>query len=79
MPLDVISPAVPTVGTAKLVSSVAIVVLKCTCVEQMIITGQMGLPLECPFCKKVWFVQAKMQINVMEVLADINKIKADRN
>ena len=76
MGLDVFSPAVDIIGTAKLVASIAIVTLKCVCPQHQVLMGQMGLPIECPTCKKIWFVSATMKINVAEVHADLNKLAA---
>jgi hypothetical protein len=71
---DSVPYSIPTVGIATLVSTMAIVTLKCVCEKQQILMGQMGLPLECSNCKKVWFVTAVMKVEVKEVLADLNKL-----
>lgn len=64
---------VPIIGTAQIIATVAVITLRCVC--KNIIMGQMGIPLPCTQCKKVWFVSATSQIKVQEVLSDI---KADR-
>ena len=61
---------VPTIGTAAVKSSICIVTLICVC--KNILMGQMGLPLPCTACNKVWFVSATAKIAVQEVLADVS-------
>jgi hypothetical protein len=61
----------PIVGTAKIISAINIVTLSCVC--KNILMGQMGIPMPCQFCNKVWFVSATAQIKVQEILADLSK------
>ena len=67
--LTISAPAIPTIGQASLIASVAIVTIRCPC--KTIIMGQMGLPLVCQSCKRTWFVSASMKITVSEVLTDL--------
>jgi hypothetical protein len=61
----------PIVGTAKIIAGINIVTLSCVC--KNILMGQMGIPILCPACNKVWFVSATSQIKIQEVLADLSK------
>jgi hypothetical protein len=66
---DLISkPAIPTIGQAELVATVGVVTIKCPCTKNTIIMGQMGVPLVCANCKRVWFVSSKSQITIQEVI-----------
>ena len=69
--MNISAPAIPTIGQAELVASIGIITVKCPC--KQIIMGQMGLPLPCTSCKRVWFVSAKMNITCQEILADVSK------
>ena len=71
MPMQLSAPAIPTIGQAELVATIAIVTLKCPC--KTIVMGQMGVPLICTSCKRVWFVSAKSQIQIQEVLGDLTQ------
>jgi hypothetical protein len=71
MTLNISSPAIPTIGQAELISSMAVAVVKCPC--KTIIMGQMGLPIVCASCKRVWFISASLKIQVQEVLQDLSK------
>jgi hypothetical protein len=62
---------IPIIGTAQIISAINIVTLQCIC--KNILMGQMGIPIPCPSCNKVWFVSATAQIKVQEVLVDISK------
>lgn len=68
--LEISKPAIPMIGQAELIASIAIVTLRCTC--KQVLMGQMGSPIVCIKCNRTWFVSAKMQITVQEVLADVN-------
>jgi hypothetical protein len=59
------------IGTAKIISAINIVTLECAC--KNILMGQMGIPIPCPSCNKVWFVSATAQIKVQEILADLEE------
>ena len=73
MSFEISKPAIPTIGQAELVATIAIVTVKCPC--KHIIMGQMGSPLVCTSCKRTWFVAANMKITVQEILADINNME----
>ena len=64
---------VTSIGTAQLISSISIVTIKCVCDKKEILMGQMGIPIACPSCNKVWFVSAKSNIKIQEILADLSK------
>lgn len=73
MPADIKSASpfeVPIIGSAELISGINIVTLRCAC--KNILMGQMGIVIPCTKCNKVWYVSAKSQIQIQEVLADIN-------
>ena len=57
-------------NTAQLLGSINVITLKCPC--KQILMGQMGQPIVCTACKKVWYVEATAKIKVSEVLADLS-------
>jgi hypothetical protein len=61
------------VNSPQLISSINIVTIRCPCEKKEILMGQMGLPIPCPSCKRSWFVSAKSQIKVQEVLIDLTQ------
>jgi len=69
MSMNLSSPAIPSIGAATIVATMAIVTIKCPCKE--IIMGQMGACLTCINCKRVWYVEAKSQIKISEAMIDL--------
>ena len=67
------APVIPVINTAEVVASISVVTIKCPCIKHTIIMGQMGQPLVCIFCKRVWWVSAKAQVTIQEVLGDLTK------
>ena len=61
------------INSAQLIAAVNIVTIRCSCIKKEILMGQMGIPISCPACKKVWFVSATSQIKIQEVIADLTK------
>ena len=68
--LEISKPAIPTIGQAELIATIAITTIKCPC--RNIIMGQMGAILVCSSCKRTWHVSAKMNINLSEVAGVID-------
>jgi hypothetical protein len=71
MPMDLSQPAIPSINTATIVATMAIVTIKCPC--KTIIMGQMGAYLTCASCRRVWYVEAKSQIKISEIMIDLTK------
>ena len=55
----------------KPIASMAIITMKCCCDKEEILMGQMGVPIECTSCKKVWFVTAKISVEIKELLGSL--------
>ncbi len=74
MPTILKADGIRNVGTAEIISAIAIIAIRCVCAKREVIVGQMGMNLVCPTCKKMWFASATSKIEVREVLIDLNKI-----
>ena len=73
MPMDIHPELALNINAPEVISSMGIITLRCKCPNKNILLGQMGMPLECPSCKKVWLVSAKMTVEVREVRIDLPK------
>ena len=69
--LEISKPAIPTIGQAELIATIAIVTIKCPC--KHIVMGQMGAMLVCINCKRTWHVSTKMNITLNEMANIDNK------
>jgi hypothetical protein len=71
--MDIKQDFVPSINTAQVINTIAVVTIRCPCVKKEIIMGQMGIPLICNSCKRVWFVSATSKIRIQEVLSEEGK------
>lgn len=65
--------SIQLINVAQLIGSVNIVTIKCACVNKEILMGQMGQPIVCYSCKRTWYVSARSEIKIQEVLGDAVK------
>ena len=64
---------VTMIGSATIIDAINIVTISCVC--KKILMGQMGIPIPCQSCNKVWFVSATAQIKIQEILIDTTEDK----
>lgn len=64
---------IQSIGTAQIIATINIVTIKCSCIKKEVIMGQMGIPMKCPSCNKVWFVSATAKIKIQEILLDSSR------
>jgi hypothetical protein len=67
--MEISQPAIPSINTAQIIATMAIVTIKCPC--KTIIMGQVGAYLTCTSCKRIWYVEAKSQIKINEAMIDV--------
>lgn len=66
---------IPIIGQPKILNVVAVALLQCNCEAKTQIMGPVGpQPFGCPTCRKLWVVQAQVQLSVAQIVNPVDSV-----